>query len=108
MSDSAPVSNHGIQSQTNVPGREVTRSASRAEASSVRRAREAESRANEVDRVELSEGARQMMSKLSDLPPERRELIMRVRREIEAGTYETPERIAGAIRALAEELGLRL
>lgn len=108
MSDSAPVSNHGIQGQTNVPGREVTRVPSRSEASITRRAREAEPRASEVDRVELSEGARQMMSKLSDLSPERRELVMRVRREIEAGTYETPERIAGAIRGLAEELGLRL
>lgn len=106
MSDIAPVPSHGIQSKTGAatPGRPVDRTqhADRqhppgrgAEARSVKRG----------DVVELSEGAK-ALAKLDELPPERRELILRLRGEIAAGTYETPERIAGAIHSLAKDLGL--
>ena len=39
------------------------------------------------------------------LPRVRMDLIRRVRAEIEAGTYETPERIDAAIDRLLDELG---
>ena len=37
-------------------------------------------------------------------PPLRWELVARVRREIEAGTYETPEELEAALKRLLEEL----
>lgn len=55
------------------------------------------------DRVELSRSA-QLLSKLNELPDVRQDLIDRVRGEIDAGTYETPERIALAAEALAADL----
>ena len=55
------------------------------------------------DRVELSRTA-QLLSKISDLPDVRQDVIDRVRAEIEAGTYETPERLDKAAEALAQEL----
>lgn len=57
----------------------------------------------EDDRVELSEMAL-YLSKLRELPPERTELIDRVRAEIEAGTYDTPERVDGALDELLDDL----
>lgn len=55
------------------------------------------------DRVELSQSA-QLLSKLNELPDVRQDLIDRVRGEIQAGTYETPDKIDGAIDGLIEDL----
>ena len=55
------------------------------------------------DQVEISE-AGAMMAKLRELPDIRVELITRIRAEIRAGTYETPERLQGAIQRLLEDL----
>lgn len=55
------------------------------------------------DRVEVSSLARSM-SRLS-AEPVRQDLIDRVRAEIEAGTYETPDKIEGAVENLLDELG---
>ncbi len=55
------------------------------------------------DRVELSDAAR-LLAKLQGLPEIRQELVDRVRAEIEAGTYETPERIDQTIEAMLGEL----
>ena len=54
------------------------------------------------DKVELSDAAR-LLSRLSQLPDVRQDLVDRVRSEIEAGTYETPEKIDAVVRALAED-----
>lgn len=55
------------------------------------------------DRVELSDRAR-LLSKLIGLPDIRTELVDRVRSEIAAGTYDTPERLEGALTGLIEDL----
>jgi len=57
------------------------------------------------DRVELSERAR-YLDKLTRLPEVRTDLIASVREQIAAGTYQTMDRLEGAIQSLAEELGL--
>lgn len=55
------------------------------------------------DRVELSDRAR-LLNKLINLPDVRRDLVDEVRRSIEAGTYDTPERLDGALNGLADDL----
>jgi negative regulator of flagellin synthesis FlgM len=45
----------------------------------------------------------QMLSRLSDLPV-RQEMIDRVRQEIAAGTYETPEKMQAAMEGLMEDV----
>lgn len=55
------------------------------------------------DRVELSQKA-QLLNRLAELPDVRHDLVARVRAEIEAGTYETPEKIDKAIDGLIEDL----
>ena len=57
-----------------------------------------------ADRAEFSKAA-QLLSKLAELPDVRQDLIDRVRAEIAAGTYETPEKIDQAIEKLVEEEG---
>jgi anti-sigma28 factor (negative regulator of flagellin synthesis) len=57
------------------------------------------------DRVELSDRAR-YLDQLSRVPAVRTELIESVRGQIAAGTYQTMDRLEGAIQSLAEELGL--
>ncbi|MEM7262947.1 MAG: flagellar biosynthesis anti-sigma factor FlgM [Planctomycetota bacterium] len=56
------------------------------------------------DRVEISEHAR-WLEKLAQVPAVRTEKIQELRRQIEAGEFETPERIAVAVERLLEELG---
>ena len=56
-----------------------------------------------VDRVEVSDTAR-YLAKLRDLPAVRQDLVDRVRGEIEAGVYESPEKIEQAIDELVEDL----
>ena len=55
------------------------------------------------DKVELSLKA-QLLSKLAELPEVREDLVERVRAEIDAGTYDTPDKID----ALVDELALDL
>jgi len=59
------------------------------------------------DRVEVSDVAR-YLSKLKEVPAVRTELVQEVRAQIEAGTFETPERLEGAAEQLLEDLGLDL
>ena len=56
------------------------------------------------DRVQISEHAR-WLEMLSHVPAVRSEKVEELRRQIEAGEFETPERIEGAVRQLMEELG---
>ncbi|MBL0927220.1 MAG: flagellar biosynthesis anti-sigma factor FlgM [Phycisphaerales bacterium] len=69
-------------------------------AQSARTAPAATPRAAQADTVELSAEA------LASSEPIRTDLVNRVRGEIAAGTYETPERLDQAAEALARELGL--
>jgi negative regulator of flagellin synthesis FlgM len=57
------------------------------------------------DRVDISDRAR-LLSRLAAMPEIRQELVDSVRAQIEAGMYETEERLEEAIEALAEELEL--
>lgn len=55
------------------------------------------------DQADFSAAA-QMRSKLQSLPDVREDLVNRVRSEIEAGTYETPEKLDQAMKGLAADL----
>jgi anti-sigma28 factor (negative regulator of flagellin synthesis) len=58
----------------------------------------------EPDRADFSETAK-LLSRLSSLPSVRHNLVERIRAEIASGTYETPDKIEGAIDGLNEDLG---
>ncbi|MFA5865569.1 MAG: flagellar biosynthesis anti-sigma factor FlgM [Phycisphaerae bacterium] len=56
-----------------------------------------------TDRVEISElGA--LLGKYSEMPEIRSDLVAEVRGQIQAGTYETPEKWNQAIQSLLEDL----
>lgn len=56
-----------------------------------------------ADRVEISDlGA--FAAKLKDLPAARVQRVAQIRAEIEAGTYETSDRINGTVDRLLQEL----
>ena len=55
------------------------------------------------DIVELSAAA-QLVAKVHQLPEIRTELVERIKAEIAAGTYETPERLEIAVSRLTDEL----
>lgn len=55
------------------------------------------------DSVEISEVA-QLMGKLRSLPEIREDVVNQLRQEIEAGTYETPQRIERTVEILLDEL----
>jgi negative regulator of flagellin synthesis FlgM len=55
------------------------------------------------DVVEISTAA-QLAAKISELPDVRADLVAQVKAQIEAGTYETPERIEATIDRLMDEL----
>ena len=57
-----------------------------------------------TDQVEVSDMA-YYMSQLRSLPPVRQDLIDQVRSQVEAGTYETPQKIDAAIEAMFDDLG---
>ena len=57
------------------------------------------------DRVEISEHTR-LLEKLSQVPSIRTEKIQELKKLIESGRFESPERIEGAVQKLLEELGL--
>lgn len=55
------------------------------------------------DVVEISTAAR-LAAKISELPDVRSDLVAQAKAQIEAGTYETPERIEATVDRLMEEL----
>lgn len=55
------------------------------------------------DRVELSDRAR-LLNKLANMPSIRQDLVDRVKQEIQGGTYDTPERVEGALNSLMDDL----
>ncbi|WP_432798256.1 flagellar biosynthesis anti-sigma factor FlgM [Poriferisphaera sp. WC338] len=57
-----------------------------------------------TDSVELSNAAR-YLAKIAELPDIREELVGRVKAEIEAGSYDTDDKIDASLEALAEDLG---
>jgi negative regulator of flagellin synthesis FlgM len=59
---------------------------------------------NISDVVEISSSAASLVAKVKDIPEVRTELVQRVKAEIAAGTYETPERIELAVDRLMDEL----
>jgi negative regulator of flagellin synthesis FlgM len=59
--------------------------------------------ANVSDVVEISNVAK-LAAKVQEIPDVRTELVAKIREEIAAGAYETPERIDGAVNKLMEEL----
>lgn len=61
--------------------------------------------ADRVDRAEFSEEA-QLLGRLAALPDVRADKVAEVRAQLEAGTYETPEKLDIAVdRAIADILG---
>ena len=56
------------------------------------------------DVIEISTAAR-LAAAVQELPDVRADLVARVKAEIEAGTYETPDRIEVAVARLMEDLG---
>lgn len=60
------------------------------------------SRLRRTDEAEISVVG-QMLSRLSDLPV-RQDMVDRVRQEIAAGTYETPDKLQAAMESLLEDL----
>ncbi|MGB2820563.1 MAG: flagellar biosynthesis anti-sigma factor FlgM [Phycisphaerae bacterium] len=55
------------------------------------------------DVVEISAAA-ELAAKIQEIPDVRADLVARVKQEIEAGTYETPERIEAAVDKLLDDL----
>lgn len=55
------------------------------------------------DEVEVSQLA-YYLNKLRTLPAQRHDLISSIREQIAAGTYDTPERLEGALDGLLEDL----
>ncbi len=55
------------------------------------------------DVIEISDVAK-LAAKISELPPVRMELVERVKAEIVAGTYETPEKMNIAADRIMDEL----
>ena len=56
-----------------------------------------------ADTVEISLQAK-VASTLANVPPIRADLVARVKSEIQAGTYETPEKLDAALDGLMKEL----
>lgn len=90
MSDIAPL--HGPSAASYSPNGRVERPA----ASPTETARGS-------DQIDFSDTAK-ILSRLADLPDVRQDLVNRVRAEIAAGTYETPEKIDAAVEGLADDL----
>ncbi len=88
-----------IQGAGSVPGPDPVRS-SRVSSS---RSSELPAAGRPEDRAEISELAR-LKALLQKVPDIRHENVARIRAEIEAGTYETPEKLARAIERLLEEI----
>lgn len=65
---------------------------------------QATSAAAPSDDLQLSE-AGQLASQLNEIPDVRQDLVNSIRASIQAGTYETPERLNGAVNGLLDEIG---
>jgi anti-sigma28 factor (negative regulator of flagellin synthesis) len=62
-------------------------------------------RARGADQADISDEARaQFLSRLKELPPVRQDLIDNIRQQIQAGTYDTPERLSGSLDGLLQDL----
>ena len=57
-----------------------------------------------TDQVDISQEAN-LASRIRDLPEIRHDLVARIRGEIEAGSYETDEKLDTAVTRLLEEIG---
>jgi len=55
------------------------------------------------DRVELSDRAR-LLNKLANLPSVRQDLVDSVKRQIETGKYDTPERFDAALDSMVDDV----
>ena len=60
-------------------------------------------RSRASDKVELSNTA-QLLNKLRELPDVRQDMIDRIRAELAAGTYDTPEKMDAALEKLLDDL----
>ena len=60
--------------------------------------------ANQADSVDISPAA-ELAAKLSDIPDIRQDRVNEIRAQIASGTYETDERINGALERLLDEMG---
>ncbi len=58
----------------------------------------------EIDQLDISPKA-DMVSRIRDLPDIRHDLVARIRGEIEAGTYETDEKLEVALGRMLDEFG---
>ena len=54
--------------------------------------------------AEETETVQRLLVKIKQLPDVREELVARVRGQIDAGTYETPERLDQAVERMMEEV----
>ncbi len=59
---------------------------------------------NPSDELQLS-SAGQLASLLNDVPDIRQDRVSALRSAIQSGTYETPERLSGAVDRLLDEIG---
>jgi len=71
--------------------------------SSDNRIRPAKGPSRGVDRAEISDHAR-FLAKIREVPPIRKDKVEALRALIASGQYETPQRIAGAVEKLLQEL----
>jgi anti-sigma28 factor (negative regulator of flagellin synthesis) len=62
-------------------------------------------RQGQGDSVELSPMAN-LLTRLNELPETREDLVQRVKSEIQAGQYETPQKLDSAVQQMAEEEAL--
>lgn len=91
MSDIAPINSPGAAAYSTSPRTERPTTPTSSEAS------------RGSDQVDLSSTAR-IFSQLNNTDGIRQELVARIRAEIEAGTYETPDKLDAAIEGLAQDL----
>ncbi len=100
MSNISPINSGATQSAGRVRSEQVSRPDAAVDHT---RARPARSK----DQVQFSNVAR-YLSELKTGPAERSDLIDRVRQEIDAGQYDTPEKLEAAIDGIKEDLEFTL
>lgn len=93
MNDVGPISGVGGAARVRGKGVSSERPGQRAEGAVARRG---------ADQVEVS-GMARLLAKLRELPEVRQGLVDRVRREIESGVYDTPEKLDAALDRLIDE-----
>jgi negative regulator of flagellin synthesis FlgM len=60
--------------------------------------------AGPVDKVEISPAAEEAI-RIAEAAEDRQSLVARIRQQIAAGTYETPEKLNAAVDRLLDQLG---